>query len=441
MKTRTIILTIIVVHGILLILFAGCRKKSDEPQSKRVPSSLTTDSIFNITSTSAACSSNVTDMGDSPITAKGVCWDTNHNPTIAGNHTNDGSGTGNFISTINGLSPSTLYNIRAYATNIYGTAYGAEKMLTTTNGLDIPTVSTLEPSNFKQTSADLGGNVTNDGGSAIVSRGVCFSTSPDPTLLSDKFEMGTGSGPFSATVTGLQTNTPYYVKAYAVNSTGVSFGEQMQFSTVGEGQGQPCPGVPTVIYRGRTYHTVQIGNQCWCRENLNVGQTIPGGELQDPADSIIQKYCYDNDTATAEIYGGMYQWDEAMQGSTVPGARGICPPGWHVPTDDEWLILAYYLGGINGAGTKMKAETTWDVEGGGTNSSGFTALAAGVCDVMGTNCHFNLINLNTYYWSSTQDNDISYYAWYTGLGYNYPNMNNFDLYKTSAISVRCIMDY
>jgi uncharacterized protein (TIGR02145 family) len=100
----------------------------------------------------------------------------------------------------------------------------------------------------------------------------------------------------------------------------------------------PCPDVYTVTYEGKVYNTIQILSQCWLKENLDVGTMIPGSQVS--ADNgIIEKYCYNDDAINCNIYGGLYSWDEMMQYYTLEGAQGICPPGWHVATDDDWKLL------------------------------------------------------------------------------------------------------
>src|SRR5665647_231898 len=109
------------------------------------------------------------------------------------------------------------------------------------------------------------------------------------------------------------------------------------FCSLGYSQ-NPCPGTPTVTYSGKTYNTVQIGNQCWLKENLDVGTMIDS--LANPGNNgIIEKYCYGNNPANCTTYGGLYQWNEAMQYVTTAGAKGICPTGWHIPDTSEFQIL------------------------------------------------------------------------------------------------------
>jgi len=153
-------------------------------------------------------------------------------------------------------------------------------------------------------------------------------------------------------------------------------GPVWSFSTVTH---TPCPGIPTVTHGGQIYNTLLIGEQCWLKENLNVGTMINGNDTMKN-NGIIEKYCYDNNTANCDIYGGLYHWDEIMEYSTTPGVKGICPPDWHIPTDDEWTALTDFLGGSSVAGGKMKETGTshwWDPNTGATNESGFTALPGG----------------------------------------------------------------
>jgi len=130
---------------------------------------------------------------------------------------------------------------------------------------------------------------------------------------------------------------------------------------------------------GKKYSTVLIGTQCWMAQNLNFGTKIPGSTTQTN-NGIIEKYCYNNDENNCTTYGGLYQWDEAMQYSTTEGTQGICPNGWHLPADAEWTILTDYLGGATIAGGKMKEAgySHWlSPNTGATNSSGFNSLPGG----------------------------------------------------------------
>lgn len=190
---------------------------------------LTTNESSAVTSTSASSGGNVTNDGGSAITARGVCWSTNQNPTIADNKTTNGTGTGSFTSSITGLIPGKTYYIRAYAVNIIGTAYGNQ--ITTITTAISPMITTNAVSDITSTTARSGGNITNDGGAEVTVRGICWSTSPNPTIASNKTNDGKGSGSFTSLVTGLIQGTTYYLRAYSTNNIGTTYGNQVTTTT------------------------------------------------------------------------------------------------------------------------------------------------------------------------------------------------------------------
>ena len=193
---------------------------------------VTTAEVTDVTISSAICGGNVTSEGNSEVTSRGVCWSTSQNPGIYDSHTTNGSGTGHFTSSITGLSKNTTYYVRAYATNKQGTSYGVQRSFTTPQYTTTPIVTTNTVSDIYQRTATCGGNVTNNGGLSITSRGVCWSTSPNPDINDSHTTNGTVSGSFTSYVTGLDPNTTYYVRAYATNSKGTSYGEQRSFKTL-----------------------------------------------------------------------------------------------------------------------------------------------------------------------------------------------------------------
>ena len=190
---------------------------------------VTTTAVTNITATSAISAGNVTDSGNNPISARGVCWSTSENPTIDDNKTTDGTGTGNFTGDIFGLTLNTTYYVRAYATNGIGTSYG-EQVIFTTDALKVPTVTTGGIYDITSSTAECGGDVTHDGYTSVTARGVCWSTSQNPTIDDNKTTDGKGTGSFTSKITGLNRKTLYYVRAYATNSAGTAYGEQKSFT-------------------------------------------------------------------------------------------------------------------------------------------------------------------------------------------------------------------
>jgi hypothetical protein len=188
-----------------------------------------TDSVSEITDSSATCGGDVTANNGEQVSAKGVCWSTSQNPDIENNDlTNDGSGVGLFVSSLTGLSQGTTYYVRAYATNSVGTSYGDEVSFTSD---DEPSVATVQVSEIDLTSAVCEGNVISDNGDSVSERGICWSESSNPTISDNIVASGSGPGEFNSNITSLQADTFYFVRAYATNSIGTGYGEEIQFAT------------------------------------------------------------------------------------------------------------------------------------------------------------------------------------------------------------------
>jgi len=382
---------------------------------------VTTTAIISITETSASSGGNVTSDGGSTVAARGVCWNTSPNPTTANSKTTNGSGTGTYVSNLTGLNGGTLYYVRAYATNSTGTSYGNQVIFTT---LTIPTLTTQEIYNITQTAAVSGGDVTSDGGASVTARGICWNTSASPTIANSHTINGTGTGAYSSSMTGLTASTLYYVRAYATNSIGTSYGNQRSFTTLFQ-----CG--ENVIYEGKVYNTVLMGSQCWFAKNLDVGTQINVSQAQTN-NGVKEKYCYDNLPSNCLTYGGLYQWDEAMQYSTAQGSQGLCPSGWHIPTDAQWAI---YQSTTFGGAMKEAGTNHWSSPNtGATNSSGFTGLPSGATS-SGT---FSELTYYGYFWASYKDGQGFANGWY--LRYDKAYFNPTTFWYESGVPIRCIMN-
>ncbi len=195
--------------------------------------------------------------------------------------------------------------------------------------------------------------------------------------------------------------------------------------------GIPCPGIPSVTYEGKTYNTVQIGTQCWLKENLNVGTRIDVAQNASNNDTI-EKYCYDNNETNCDTYGGLYQWNEAIQYDTSPGTRGICPSGWHIPTNAEFETL---VSSVNNDGNALKSIGQGTFGGQGTNTSGFSALLVGFRHFYNYFCNFGDI---VYFWSTTENS--SFGATSLGLLYNEDYIYVGSSSKEYGFSIRCVKD-
>jgi hypothetical protein len=191
---------------------------------------LTTTVVTSITLTTAVSGGDITADGGGTVTARGVCWSIAGNPEITDSHTTDGTGTGSFTSNLAGLAPGTQYYVRAYSTNSAGTAYGNKVQFTTRQSV-IPTLTTTEATSITSTAAMSGGNISDDGGSAVTARGVCWATTVNPTISNSKTIDGTGTGLFTSNISGLSPCTTYHIRAYATNSKGTAYGSDIPFTT------------------------------------------------------------------------------------------------------------------------------------------------------------------------------------------------------------------
>jgi len=211
---------------------------------------------------------------------------------------------------------------------------------------------------------------------------------------------------------------------------------------------QPCPGIPTFIYGGQTYNTVLVGNQCWMKENLNIGLRIDGSQTQTN-NAIIEKYCYGDDTSNCSTYGGLYQWNEMMDYVTSIGAQGICAAGWHIPTDGEWKILEGTVDSQYGVGSlewdnigyrgsdvahNLKSTTGWNFNGNGNDLYGFTVLPAGYHTYAGV---YDDIGNLAHFWSSEYSTN---YGWIRDMSASMPQVYRSLYNDVLGLSVRCLKD-
>ncbi len=220
---------------------------------------VSTSSVTSITSSAASSGGNVTEDGGSPVIGRGVCWSTSALPTISDNKTSDGTGLGSYTSSITGLSAGVTYYLRAYATNTIGTGYGSQVSFTTTT-TSVPIISTTSISSITTTGASSGGNITNDGNSSVTSRGTCWSTSPNPTTLNSVTTDGSGTGSFTSSLASLTPGTLYYVRAYAINSIGTGYGNQVVFGTI-PADPTSASATPSTIFVGSSTQMSVTGAQ------------------------------------------------------------------------------------------------------------------------------------------------------------------------------------
>lgn len=300
-------------------------------------------------------------------------------------------------------------------------------------------ISTVVAGNITSTTARSGGNVTDSGGTRVTQRGVVWSTSPNPTTANSLTSDGSGTGTFASNLTGLKASTTYYVRAYAINSAGTAYGNQLSFTTPAAGGIVSNPGAG-VTFDGYTYPTVVLGNgQEWMAENLRADNYANGDPIANVTGDVDWMNLttgawvnYSNNASFENPYGKLYNW------YAINDSRKVCPAGWHVPARREWDTLVTYLGheGIAGGDMKAKGTQYWtSPNDGATNLSGFSGLPGGGRSNDG---FFSTINNFGYYWSATSANSTQ--AWAGSLAYNSTSFLLFGDHKGNGYSVRCVKD-
>ena len=434
----------------------------------------------------------VSDDGGAPITTVGWCWGTNPNPTID----NDYSAlpnylvvnpmSGDFYDSITNLLAGTTYYVRAYAKNSVGISYGNEVQFITTE-LEMPTVITGNITNIRNTSFRGSVIVISDGGSDIIEKGICWSLSTSPTTA-DAHIVDASTAESQLIVTGLEPATMYYIRAYAKNEVGTAYGDEVTITT--KNDGVLCIGTPTVTdHEGNVYNTVQIGTQCWMKENMRA-TTSPttGTYLIVSSPGITSTYTgkqarwYNNDSATYAPmnYGLLYNWNAAADtfntayGETSVNEnartavsvtfnshrRGICPAGWHLPSDTEWVAMMDYVssqseylceGDTSYIAKSLASETGWNnysyeecCPGNQSlhtnNATGFSAVPAGTFSYGGIPTMMGNAQSEANFWSSSQNSNSQYQAYrhYLNNNISYVRQNSFP--KAAGYSVRCLRD-
>jgi uncharacterized protein (TIGR02145 family) len=398
--------------------------------------SVTTGAVSNISGTGATVAGSVTATGGTTVTQRGVCYTTVSNstswsipPTSTSGCLGTSGGTGEFSIPISTLNPATTYYVRAFAINAAGAALGNQVSFTTTSTVSLPTVTTGTVSNITSTSVTVSGNVTATGGATVTVRGVCYATTQNPTISGTCVASGSGTGTFTATITGLSSGTQFYVRAYATNSGGTTYGAQVNFATT------VSASTSVTDIDGNVYPTVQIGTQLWMASNLKTTRYRNGATIT----KFFPHYMtapyaawenYGNDSALDAIYGKLYNW------YAVVDSRKLCPTGWHVPSDSEWTVLSNFLD--TDVGYKMKSTTGWADNGNGSNASGFNGLPGGWTNYDTETGLSQSRFRKGIFWSSTEYSVGGAIA--RGLS---NNSNKLDVVKgtrRNGYSVRCVRD-
>lgn len=370
---------------------------------------LTTDTVSSITGNSATGGGNVTGSGGADVTARGVCYGSDPHPTISSNKTSDGKGTGAFVSSLTSLKGNTTYYYRAYATNSAGTGYGPELSFTTM--VDLPQVTTSSVDSVTKISAVSGGIFTYDGGGQITERGLVWGMNANPTINDNKIVDNGTDSTFVTNLTGLTKNTTYHVRAYVVNSAGVGYGNDIQFTTLGDSRTWYIPGdYVEASYPGSTYSNWSPGSSPQIKSTVNAPDALEGyvymanstnkWKVSTQADWNGTNYGDDNNTGVLDpnasnniaSSAGYYKINvdaatlKYTAVATIWGVIGdATPDGWndetplaYDPTTDMWR------GGVHmTAGSfKFRANHSWDYNYGSDNNDG--TLQAGGANIPDT---------------------------------------------------------
>lgn len=339
-----------------------------------------------------------------------------------------------------GLTTNTTYIYRVYAYNSAGNSPSYSNELTVKT-FGLPELSTTNPSAIMETTAKSGGDIISSGGTPVTARGVVWNNSPNPTIsLTTKTTDGTGVGRFLSNITGLNAGVTYYIRAYATNSSGTSYGNEIVFTSSSQFNINLSYGTINDV-DGNSYKTIKIGNQTWMAENLrttryNNGIAIPNiTNTTQWMNATSNAWCYyNNESTNNNIYGKLYN------GYVINNNNNVCPAGWHVPSDAEWKILESFLGGYEIAGGKMKSVGVqyWtDPNFKATNSSGFSAMPGG--QRYWTDGTFNGITNSGSWWSSTESGSI-HSAITRNIAHNVEINTTMGQLKKLGVSIRCIKD-
>jgi uncharacterized protein (TIGR02145 family) len=425
-------------------LFVSC-KTQENVLVKENPPLVLTKAASEVSVLTATLNGEVTEEGFTAVTERGFVYsDLNTNPSVSDKKIQSGFGKGEYSVKVDNLNANTKYYYKAYSTNSKGTSYGVVQSFLTADYL-IPKVKTDVALNIAYFSVDLGGSVIEDGGLKVTERGFTFGLKPNPSILDNKVLSGEGLGIFKISLKNLTNNSKYYVRAYAINSKGIGYGNEETFNTLDASKG----------FRDITTKVVEVKSKTgriWMDRNLGATQVET---------SIYNVDGYYVSGSNFNSFGDLYQWGRGADGhqlrtsgttSTISSEDQpnhglfILPEDYKVNSISNWrnpqnINLWQGVNGINNpcpVGYRLPTDKEWEEERlSWISNNGFGAFSSPLKLPLAGRRNDNDYNSFGYYWSSTVSGNVSSSLKFSISG-NGSGMSNYK--RVEGYSVRCIKD-
>jgi uncharacterized protein (TIGR02145 family) len=428
----------VVFASFVFIVLQACHKQ----EITLVPIVKTTE-LSDITPSTVKSGGSITT--NNGLISWGLCCSTKSNPTINDIMVIDSTHKLNYFAMrLTGLLGNTKYFLRAFAINTEGIGYGNEYSFTTLSAVE-PVVSTSDATNITSSTITIIEKLLNTGGADVTEMGVCWGTTANPDLTKNKLSVAVDTSNLIQITTGLNPETTYYLRPYAINNLGTGYGNEISFKTTSNESS-------VIDIDGNIYSSVKIGDQIWMQQNLKSKRYSNGDPIGttsslnlDISDEIAPNYqwAYKGDEKYTQMYGRLYTWYAASD------PRNICPTGWHVSTHAEWITLFTYLatnsnnhGSFGGELAKaisdksgwISSESPYSpgFDQASNNSSGFSGLPGGGRSMES----FNYMGYGAYWWSSSDIDQLAWDGCY--IWYDYRGVYSDSRGKYQGLSVRCV---
>jgi uncharacterized protein (TIGR02145 family) len=414
---------------LILLVLSACNDYIKPPYTSNT-------SITGITAQWATAKSRLVYDGGSDITGCGFCWNTTGSPTKADSYAEAELVNDLFSCKIENLSGGTKYYLRSYAENKAGIFYGDVISFITT-AYKLLTVSTPWVGDITHNSViTSGGGISNDNSYNVLSKGVCWSTSKNPTIADQKLDLGSGFGPLGCIIEGLTPGTVYYIRGYATNVVGIAYGGNQVIRTF-DGF--------TTDYEGHVYSTVRLGNQEWINRNLETRYFANGDMINttgtattntEQEDKPLYQWAFqyhEDHPELLDFEGRLYTW------YTATDSRKICPTGWHLPSIDEWNVLLTHLGGDALTSRDIRSfNSNWDnILNTGATEGKFGAQLVGFRAANGQFQYGSYYG--TYWWTATEASSGNALAVFCGPS-DIDKVSPTEKSRKFGFSVRCVKD-